>query len=114
MSQTSNTITEKRIAVERGAALLDERLPDWYQEVDLYRLEMSSTGYCVLAQVAPGGYLDGLESLFGRIDDGDAFIHGFDLDTFQLRNQRERDEHWFELQQEWIEAIEDRRARDGE
>lgn len=37
--------------VERGAALLDERLPGWEDKIDLERLDLASTCNCVLGQL---------------------------------------------------------------
>lgn len=55
--------------VERGAALLDEKGPDgWRDRIDLDRLNMSDTSWCVLGQVYSGvttwgGYGEGLRVL---------------------------------------------------
>jgi hypothetical protein len=37
--------------VERGAALLDERLPGWYEKIDLDKLDLASCENCVLGQL---------------------------------------------------------------
>ena len=37
--------------VARGAALLDEKLPGWWQRVDLDRLDLSKCTDCVLGQL---------------------------------------------------------------
>lgn len=71
--------------VARGAARLDERVPDWFRRVDLSKILMWDDGSCVLAQVC-GSYHDGLASLYlhgtygddpnpGMSDAG----HGFDI-----------------------------------
>jgi hypothetical protein len=38
--------------VKRGADLLDEKLPGWFIEIDLYKLELSNACQCVLGQLA--------------------------------------------------------------
>jgi hypothetical protein len=38
--------------VDRGAALLDEYDPDWWEVIDLDRLDISSWRSCVLGQLA--------------------------------------------------------------
>jgi hypothetical protein len=47
-----STITER---VERGAALLDEKRPGWWREIDLGRLNLRSGCDCVIGQI--GGTL---------------------------------------------------------
>jgi len=57
--------------VERGAALLDERLgPDWDEQIDLNRLDLSSNCNCIVGQLNPAGqrlrhkrYWQGIEEL---------------------------------------------------
>ena len=41
-------ITER---VEAGAALLDEKLPGWWREIDLEKLNLASRCNCVLGQL---------------------------------------------------------------
>lgn len=45
---------EQRVA--RGVALLDQNMPGWADRVDLTRFSITSTGYCVLAQVYNASY----------------------------------------------------------
>ncbi len=57
-------------AVQRGVALLDEKRPDWWKEVDPDRLSMGSPWSCTLGQLY-GSYGTGLKELellgaFGR------------------------------------------------
>jgi len=55
--------------VERGAALLDERLPGWEDRIDLDKLDLSSTCNCVVGQLyrptprSHLGYTEGLYTL---------------------------------------------------
>jgi hypothetical protein len=48
--------------VERGAALLDERRPGWWDEVDVGRLDFDSCEECVLGQLW-GSYGSGKKRL---------------------------------------------------
>lgn len=48
---TEQMVTEARRRVQLGAELLDERVPGWWQTIDLDRLYLSSTEHCVLGQL---------------------------------------------------------------
>jgi hypothetical protein len=48
--------------VERGAALLDERRPGWWDEIDLETFEMANVCRCSLGQLW-GSYAKGKEAL---------------------------------------------------
>lgn len=37
--------------VEKGAALLDQRVPGWDQQIELYRLSIASIYNCILGQL---------------------------------------------------------------
>lgn len=52
--------TTKR--VERGAKLLDEKLPGWDEQIKLKKLDMTSETQCILGQLYCG-YLLGLNAL---------------------------------------------------
>lgn len=66
--------------VKRGAALLDEKRPGWWQRIDLGRLDVASDCDCVGGQL-PGGYGKVADDLFGP---GVTFSlevsHGFEAD----------------------------------
>jgi hypothetical protein len=65
-------------AVARGAALLDEKVPDWREHITIDQLDMGDCALCVLGQCF-GDFVDGLEEL--GIDDDDArpgSYYGFD------------------------------------
>jgi len=49
--------------VQSGAALLDDKMPDWYTRIDTERLDGSDWLHCVLAQLYET-YLDGLWALY--------------------------------------------------
>ncbi len=48
-----STITER---VRRGAALLDEKRPGWWRDIDLGRLDIDSCSTCILGQIGGGKY----------------------------------------------------------
>ena len=57
--------------VSRGVALLDEYYPGWRDEIDLGKLNMSSSDNCILGQLY-GSYADGIYVLW----DGYGLHHG--------------------------------------
>lgn len=60
--------------VAAGAALLDERKPGWYQDIDLNRLDVFYSELCVVGQVY-GNYWLGLHIL--NLEWRDAISNGF-------------------------------------
>ena len=73
-----STVAER---VQRGAELLDEKRPGWWREIDLERLDVSSTCNCIGGQVAgvPYGFTVAMEAL--GLDGEEAFVaHGFESD----------------------------------
>lgn len=66
-------ITER---VERGAALLDERMPGWWRRVYLGALDIWSSCDCVAGQ-QPGGYPETMNRL-GIGHSLEAAAHGFE------------------------------------
>ncbi len=101
------TIAER---VARGAALLDEKLPGWWQRIDLEALTMRDTCMCILGQLfgneedrlEDDGYWQGLHDLnIPRFGAAHAAEYGFaDEDPFAYEA----------LDVEWCELIESRRA----
>jgi hypothetical protein len=74
-----NAFTER---VGRGAALLDERRPDWWRLVDLDRLDIGSPCDCIAGQLYMGGgnyrnWTMVMDSL-GLHAEADEAAHGFD------------------------------------
>lgn len=96
-------------AAATGAALLDERIPGWYNDIDIYSLDVSDACKCVMGQIGnarvpldergasnPYGvtspYCAGLTLLWPGYYDDDAAeesidtdaaeLHGFEHDTF--------------------------------
>ena len=90
----------KRVA--RGAALLDEKQPGWWQRIDLGALDIYSCHFCVLGQLRA---FDGEELDF----DPD---YGFDAPEFPgfLSNHSARMQSYADLTAAWCELIESRRA----
>lgn len=73
-----NDITER---VQRGAALLDEKRPGWWREIDLGRLDIGSSCNCVGGQLSGGlcSFSVTMESL--DLDGEEEFTgHGFEAD----------------------------------
>jgi hypothetical protein len=63
--------------VARGAALLDDRVPGWYDDIALKSLDQESISDCVLGQTF-GSFPSGMEALFdGRCSADDSAPHGF-------------------------------------
>lgn len=91
--------------VERGATLLDQRVPGWHERVDVHRLRLISTADCVLGQLFGHYDVDEAVALAGDEDfDEFAARHGFDVDA-QAHGDLARVTTWHSLQRE-VEAIE--------
>lgn len=54
-------MTKAEELVAKGATLLDEKLPDWFAQIDTDSLEMASECFCVLGQL--GGNKVNLDKL---------------------------------------------------
>jgi hypothetical protein len=70
--------------VDRGAALLDEKRPGWWHEIDLASLDLSLCWACVLGQLGQlyagltlNGYADGLGMV--GLEGWEARDYGFDV-----------------------------------
>jgi hypothetical protein len=102
--------------VRRGARLLDERVPTWFQRVDLTTLDLKWANVCVLGQVAhaeAGNYWSLYHELFGS-DARQEHLYGFDLADIAERSQTNgrlvSDADWEGLRAAWVAEIEKRRA----
>lgn len=91
--------------VERGAALLDQQYPGWFNELDVASLDMSDCDACVVGQVADKRY-SGATWEMGLYDCEDDVRHGFDLEY--PPNSSTKD--WAGLKAEWIKQIEKKRG----
>lgn len=81
--------------VERGAAFLDERMPEWREFVSLQQLNLDSCESCVLGQLGGGSYIAGMKR-FGIKNDKDQLRYGFEI---------YEDESYQDLQKEWEKYI---------
>jgi hypothetical protein len=54
-------------AVQRGAALLDDLDPQWFEHIDLGRLDMGECARCILGQIY-GNYTTGLDRIGNDLD----------------------------------------------
>lgn len=88
--------------IERGMALLDEKVPGWEHRVDLKTLDLNDCTECVVGQLFQT-YINRLTTL-GR--EADHFPHrfGFSLDWDNWRTT------WGGLTTAWKRAIRTRRA----
>jgi len=97
--------------VSAGIALLDEKVPNWRDKIDLETLNLRNTRNCVLGQVFKtpedswqSGYDAGREILelegCGCCEDAgpSPAEYGFDVDLFYIDDL---DEEFDELQAEW-------------
>lgn len=85
-------------AVCRGAEVFDEKIPDWFNRIDIPSLRMQSLVTCCLGQLY-GTYATGLEVL--RLSAYDAQRHGFVAGN--------SGDEYEELKKHWIAAIKVRR-----
>ena len=94
----------KRDAVTRGARLLDEQHPDWWQKVNTDTLRMASCTECVLGQVL-GGFWTGMDVIKQANPHTpiDPSLYGFDAWLSE-------DLNYDQLLGWWTEEIEARKA----
>jgi len=90
------TVAER---VARGAALLDERIPGWWQRINLPELDMRCN--CIIHQLFNGSYLRAVEDDLGLPNGADDTDHGFLWRS---------DSEVRALDAEWVRLIESRRA----
>lgn len=102
---------DARERVAKGAALLDERLPGWWNKVDTKNLDTGDLDHCVLGQLY-GDYVRGILSLLGLVAPDRPSGLGFDMKTnlVQPPNMTLWRREAEALNQEWVKAIEARRA----
>lgn len=97
--------------VAAGAALLDEKLPDWWapNRIDLAVLDLSRPCYCVIGQVAPEReYGDAIEAGWLGLTFDDAYRYGFTAVT--AAHASDWREVYPKLTAEWRRVITERRA----
>jgi hypothetical protein len=94
---------------EAGAALLDKKIPNWVELIDLSSLEMSEPCSCIIGQIGEGKYnLDkgiGFNALAYQLTGVDGFDqlvdHGFEADDWV---------DYDDLEEAWTKLILARRA----
>ena len=104
--------------IERGAALLDEKIPEWESRLDLAFLHMASGCQCVLGQADEGDFWLALRKLFPYVQNESdlwqlAFEYGFNIqphgDRYGLTEEDER--YYASLTAEWKKFITERRKQ---
>jgi hypothetical protein len=96
-------ITER---VERGAALLDEKRPGWWQGIDLDRLDIGSPCNCVAGQLGTGEDPYSLTvSALGIWGADEECEHGFEAPFAMITSDRE----YGPLTEAWRDLITRRR-----
>jgi hypothetical protein len=110
---------EKEIVerVERGATMLDERIPEWYTQIDLGCLNMASGSECICGQL----FMDKVgETLIARNGSEVLITDGYEYATSIFLDHRslyygftENIGCWEFLAEEWIGHIEKRLANNG-
>lgn len=94
-------------AVDRGAALLDVRWPEWEQELDGDTIEevldLGCADRCILGLLW-GTFTGGKMRLFSTTADAEAIENGFLL-PLNIVNETEA---WAQLTNLWLDAIHDR------
>lgn len=88
--------------VNSGCLFLDKIYPNWYREINLYKLDMSNRYCCILGQLykeyGKGLEILGYQEFYGaKEEDNNAFqfIHGFSLlPSSSLMDNLELTEEW--------------------
>ena len=118
---TMVSVTELAPRAERGATLLDSRVPRWIRLINLDTLDLVSMAGCVLGQCF-GDYGEGLAELDltmyndDEIDEDDEHPllvtdgivrHGFDLAHAEACNENDErnDENYANLTEAWRQVI---------
>ncbi len=70
-------LTNEEMAVQRGCALLDAKVPGWRERIDLEKFDLLVSCHCVLGQLY-GEYSEGRKQMFAWDScREDAVKHGF-------------------------------------
>ena len=105
MSQETKTALQQlKENVERGAALLDEKVPDWFEKIDTSSLSMTSSCNCVLGKLFQH-YYSGRNVLFGVTVRNNVYTcqsHGF---SCALKYLQGHDIGWEILDDLWLAEI---------
>lgn len=119
--------------VARGVALLDEKKPGWYKQIDVKKLHLSSCTDCVLGQlygseadlgqkcgpnslaglIAGSGYCLGTYTLGLTSWEGDLPAkHGFSIEIPRCDSDCGYNRDWAGLTKAWVDAINAKLAED--
>jgi len=105
--------------IERGAALLDDKIPTWIDKQDLILLSLMSAYCCVLGQAEEEGeYWETLGKLFpGKTEEELntlAYEHGFNIQLPTCRDLSEKEyQDYTDLTNAWKIFIAERRRALG-
>ena len=104
-----NTIAER---IERGAALLDEKRPGWWQQIDLATLNIREPCNCIGGQLGGGGLLAFGATMtdLGLLGDDEVTACGFDAIDYLKYADFEREHE--SLTAAWRDLIVKRRVRE--
>jgi hypothetical protein len=106
-------VVEVSKEVRRGAALLDEERPNWFEEIDLDELKMANCNHCILGQIY-GEYDAGIEVLSGEgIEEIYGPDQGFDREYHLISTKTERFQSYESLQAQWTAVINHRLNEGG-
>lgn len=62
----------QRARIDKGAALLDEKQPDWFVGINLQSMDVNSFSHCPICQTFGIGFWDGCAQL-GLIEQNDGY-----------------------------------------
>jgi len=96
--------------VKKGAELLDTAQPNWYEQIELSQLDLSSCKKCILGQMF-GDFSDGAEVLFKDELSSSIDKCGFDIDR-ELLLENTPEEVWELLCTYWRHEVVSRRAKE--
>lgn len=117
MNRTREIESEAQEHAAAGALFLDERRPDWAEEINPTTLKMTLPCHCILGQLY-GVYDRGFDELvneghspYGRRAVELGFITGGDADDAEDDEEGEDDgSDWLALDNAWLEEIAKRRS----
>lgn len=102
-NELNETVIKAR--VQRGAELLDEKKPDWFNNVDEEKFVMSNLSRCILGQNY-GHYGEGLRKLQLPAHE-DAF--GFEVPIVMKFDHEPGESYYRLLEKYWLEEIKARK-----
>lgn len=103
------TVIDYSARVEKGVALLDKVVPDWFTRIDTDRLDIANGYLCVTAQVADDSWRVGM-TMLGL--EWDSYIeHGFHVRSSDHESEGEADRMFDLLNDYWYAEITKRQER---